>query len=239
MDGVIELGGGNDASPQQQAKLIHEVLDQIGIQRAILVAHSWAGAVALAYALAYPQGVAGLVLLAPLAYPRPPTVAWYKNLITALLAQSARTAASPVVGPIFAHTLLYPLGKLLLGLAVRNAFAPQAPPPDYIARTGAELLLRPPEFIANGEDIALIDGFLGVQAPKYGQIHAPTAIVTGDPDEVVSADANAKRLVKTIPHSSLAALPGVGHMIQYAATDRVIQEIGKIARHGVSSKATQ
>jgi pimeloyl-ACP methyl ester carboxylesterase len=221
--------GGDDASPQQQAKLIHEALDQIGIQRAVFVAHSWAGAVALAYALVYPQGVAGLVLLAPLAYPQPPTVAWYKNFITALLAQSARTAASPVVGPIFAHTFLYPLGKLLLGLAVRSAFAPQAPAPDYIAKTGAELLLRPSEFISNGEDIALIDEFLGMQASKYGQIHVPTAIVTGDSDEVLSADANAKRLAKTIPHASLVVLPGVGHMVQYAATDRVIQEIGKIA----------
>jgi pimeloyl-ACP methyl ester carboxylesterase len=222
-------GGSDDASPQQQAKLVHEALEQSGIRSAILVAHSWSGAVALAYALAYPQGVMGLVLLAPLAYPQPPTVAWYENLITALLAQSARTAESPVVGPIFAHTLLYPLGKLLLGLAVRSAFAPQTPPPDYIAKTAAELLLRPSAFISNGEDIALIDEFLEAQAQKYAQILTPTEIITGDSDEVLSAAANAERLAKVLTHASLTVLPGIGHMVQYAASARVIQNIGKIA----------
>lgn len=223
------LGGSDDASPQQQAKLIHEALEQSGIRSAILVAHSWSGAVALAYALAYRQGVMGLVLLAPLAYPQPPTVAWYENLITALLAQSARIAESPVVGSIFAHTLLYPLGKLLLGLAVRSAFAPQTPPPGYIAKTAAELLLRPSAFISNGEDIALINESLEAQAPRYAQILAPTAIITGDSDEVLSADANAKRLAQALPHASLTVLPGVGHMVPYAAPARVIQAIGKIA----------
>ena len=222
--------GARDAAPGQQAKLIHVALDRIGVRRAILVAHSWSGALALAYALAYPREVAGLVLLAPLAYPQQRTVAWYSNLISALLAQSGQIAESPVMGPLFTRTLLYPVGKLLLRLAVRSAFAPQRPPPDYIAKTAEELLLRPSNFIANGQDIALIDGYLKAQAPKYARIDAPTAIITGDSDAVLSADANAKRLVKVLPHAGLTVLPGVGHMVQYAAPDRVIQAVEEIAK---------
>ena len=230
--------GVEDASPARQATLIHAALAQMGIRRAILVAHSWSGAVALAYALAYPQGVTGLVLLAPLAYPQR-TIAWYGNLVSALLAQSARTADSPIVGPLFAHTLLYPVGKLLLGLAVRSAFAPQMPPPGYIAKSAAELLLRPSDFIANGEDIALIDRFLRAQAPRYPRIVAPAAIITGDSDAVLSADANAKRIAKVLPHARLIVLPGVGHMVQYAAPARVIQAVGEIAKQGPAPAARQ
>src|SRR5262245_28785627 len=42
-------GGSADASPGRQAKLIHQALAQIGADRAILVAHSWASLLAIAY----------------------------------------------------------------------------------------------------------------------------------------------------------------------------------------------
>ena len=72
--------------------------------RAIVVAHSWSGALATAYALDHPGAVAGLVLLAPVTHPWPGGIAWYYHVVTA-----------PIVGPLFAHTLALPLGKLLIG----------------------------------------------------------------------------------------------------------------------------
>ena len=222
--------GARDASPAQQAKLIHAALEQIGVRRVTFVGHSWSGGLVLAYALAYPHDIAGLVLLAPLVYPQQRTIGWYSNIVSALLAQSARTAESPVVGPVFARTLLYPVGKMLLRLAVRSAFNPQTPPPNYIPKTAAELLLRPSEFIWNGEDIASINGFLEAQAPNYPKISAPIAIITGDSDAVVSADANAKMLAEAVPHARLTVLHGVGHMVHYAAPARVIQAVGEVNR---------
>ena len=52
-------------------------LERIGITRAIVVGYSWSGALATAYALAYPDSVAGLVLLAPVTHPWPGGVGWY------------------------------------------------------------------------------------------------------------------------------------------------------------------
>ena len=223
-------GGADDASPAQQAKLIHAAFETMGVRRATFVGHSWSGGLVLAYALAYPQDVAGLVLLAPLIYPQQRTIGWYGNIVSALLAQSARTAEAPLVGPLFARTLLYPAGKVLLSLAVRSAFAPQTPPPDYIAKTAAELLLRPAEFIWNGQDIASINGFLDGQAPNYRKIAAPIAVIAGDADAVVSADTNAKLLAEAVPHARLTVLPGVGHMVHYAAPARVIEAVAEVGR---------
>ena len=77
------------------------------------------------------------------------------------------------------RTLAFPFGKMLIGPSVQSAFAPQEPPPDYLAQTGAELILRPSEFTAFGEDLAQLKGFVTAQAPRYGAIAVPTVIITG------------------------------------------------------------
>src|ERR1700687_4410376 len=62
-------GAGADASPARQASLVAEALARLGVERAIIVGHSWSGALAAAYALSYPERVAGLMLLAPVTHP--------------------------------------------------------------------------------------------------------------------------------------------------------------------------
>lgn len=221
-------GGSADASPVRQAKLIHQALARIGVSRAILVAHSWSGALAAAYALDYPQSVAGLVLLAPLTHPWPVSIAWYDNVISAVLDQGARYATGPVVGSLFVHTLALPLGKILIELSVQSSFAPQAPPPDYLERTGAELILRPSEFTANAEDLAQLKGFVAAQTPRYGTIEAPAVIIAGGLDELAPPEIHAKAMVAALPRAKLVVLPGVGHMVHFAAPERVIEAITEL-----------
>jgi pimeloyl-ACP methyl ester carboxylesterase len=218
-------GGSADASPARQAKLIHQALARTGISRAILVAHSWSGLVATAYALDYPQNVVGLVLLAPVTHPSPLTIAWYNNLARGLLLESARYATAPFIGPLFVRTLAFPFGKLLLGPSVQSAFAPQAPPPDYLERTATELMLRPAEFTAFAEELEQLKTFVTAQAPRYGAIEAPTAILTGDQDDVVPPEVHAKAIAAAVPRAKLVVLPGVGHMVHFAAPDRVVETV--------------
>src|SRR6201987_3694694 len=53
------------ASTSYQAAVLRGVLDRLGVERAIVVGHSWGGALALAFALDFPERTAGLVLIAP------------------------------------------------------------------------------------------------------------------------------------------------------------------------------
>lgn len=53
---------GGDYSPQAQARLVFALMDQRGIDRAALVAHSWGSSVALAMALEAPERVTRLAL---------------------------------------------------------------------------------------------------------------------------------------------------------------------------------
>ena len=210
--------GAADASPAQQAALIHQALERIGVSHAIVVGHSWSGALATAYALAYPDATAGLLLLAPVAYPWPGGVGWYNPIV-----------ANSVVGWVFARTLALPLGKLLLKPAVGVVFAPQLPPPDYVERAGAELILRPRELTANAEDLTGLKAFVTAQAPHYGEIETPTIVIAGDEDTTVSPDIHAKHIVRVLPHGRLIMLPGVGHMLHHAAPEVVIAAIDELA----------
>jgi pimeloyl-ACP methyl ester carboxylesterase len=221
-------GGSADASPARQAELIHQALERIGISRAILVGHSWSGALATAYALAYPEATAGLVLLAPVTHPWQGGVGWYNPILTA-----------PVIGALFANTIALPLGELLIGPGVTAVFAPQEPPADYRDRAAVELVLRPSELIANAEDLNGLKAFVAGQAPGYGAIRAPVIVIAGDRDTTVSPRIHAEAIAAALPHGKLMVLPGIGHMLHHAAADTVNLAIDEIAADEISRPANQ
>jgi pimeloyl-ACP methyl ester carboxylesterase len=225
-------GGVADASPARQALLVHQALVQIGVSGAIMVAHSWAGAVATAYALACPDGVAGLVLLAPVTRPWVNNIAWHDSLVKAILAEGARAAAIPWLGSLVASTVSLPLGKALIGPSVQSAFAPQEPPPDYLARSAAELLLRPSAFTANAQDVERLDAGIAAQARDYRRIMAPTVIVTGDRDGALSPETHAAAIAAVMPRAKLVVVPGAGHMVHFAAPERIVSAIFDMSNGG-------
>ncbi|WP_295880686.1 alpha/beta hydrolase [uncultured Thiohalocapsa sp.] len=211
--------GGGWPDPAEQARLLHELLLGLGIERPVLVGHSLAGAVVLAYLLAYPDDAAGGVLLAGGSHPWEGGVAWYNDL-----------AGVPVLGPLFAHTLPLTLGRLLLADGLADAFAPNAPPPDYLNRTGVALTLRPQTFLANAEDVRRLSPFLERQSAHYAYIRRPLLLVTGDADAVVPAWNHAERLVQQAPLAELVRLPGMGHGLHHVARDQVAALIDNFAR---------
>jgi pimeloyl-ACP methyl ester carboxylesterase len=212
-------GGRANASPARQAALIHQALQRIGATRAVVVGHSWSGALAAAYALAYPDAVSGLMLLAPATHPSEESIGWYAPVII-----------TPVIGPLLAYSIMLPLGRLLTGPAVRYVFKPQQPPERYIERAAAELVLRPRELTANSEDLMQLKPFVAGQAPHYGEIQTPTTVITGDVDNTVSHRIHAEVIGAMLPRGTLIVLPGVGHMPHHAAPEMVIKAIDELAR---------
>jgi pimeloyl-ACP methyl ester carboxylesterase len=206
------------SSPTYQAAILRGVLDRLGIARAVVVGHSWGGALAVAFALDYPTRVAGLVLLAPPLYPQLRSMTW---LYAAF--------ATPLVGWLYARTLALPLGALFIGFALGSAFLPQLPPCGYVKRTAALLLLRPATFLANARDVADLKSNLVAQAARYATLAVPTTIMAGDSDMVVPPWQHAKPFAAAVPAAKLVALPGIGHMLHHVAAERVAAEIEVIA----------
>jgi pimeloyl-ACP methyl ester carboxylesterase len=212
-------GGRADAAPARQAALTHEALAAIGVEHAVVVGHSLGGSVATRLALEHPEMVSGLMLLAPATHPWPGGVAWYYT-----------PATTPVLGTLFAHTLAMPFGLAVFDRAIDAVFAPQAPPATYADAAGARLVLRPREFQANAEDVKDLLGYVREQASRCSAIKAPTVIITGDVDKIVSPQIHSAALAREIEGAKLILLPGVGHVPQCAAPDVVAREIDRLAQ---------
>jgi pimeloyl-ACP methyl ester carboxylesterase len=203
-----------DSTPYVQGRMIEEALDRLGVGRAILVVHSWAGALGARMALDYPSRLAGLVMLAPVAYPWRGGVGWYNSLVT-----------TPVIGPLLAYTITLPLGLLLSEPGARKAFLPQAMPENYVRDTATSLLLRPREFLANARDLVTLRDAVTEQAPRYAEIGRPVVVISGDVDKTVSTNIHSRPFAAAVGDAKLIVLQGVGHMIQNAAPDLVMREI--------------
>ncbi len=60
----------------------------------------------------------------------------------------------------------------------------------------------------------------------YRELTMPVTIFAGEADKVVDPDAHARRLHAELPDSELHVLPGLGHMLHYAAVESVVSAIG-------------
>jgi pimeloyl-ACP methyl ester carboxylesterase len=215
--GWSERRGGEGSSPTYQAAMLNALLDRLEVGRAIVVGHSWGGLLALTFALDFPKRAAGLVVIAPPTHPWLGHGTWLNSGF-----------ALPLVGWLFAHTLTLPFGALLIGLGFRGAFRPQSSPPGYMKRTAARLLLRPKTLLANSADIACLKAFLTRQAERYGTLAAPTIIIAGDSDTVLSPRHHAVRLAAAVPEARLEMLPGFGHLLHHGAADRVVAAVEEL-----------
>lgn len=204
-------------SPAAQAAILREVLDRLGIARAVIVGHSWGGTLAVAFALDHADRVAALVLLAPPTHPHLHRLTWLYGMLSL-----------PLAGWVFARTLALPLSASALPAGVRGAFMPQTPPPDYLKRSAAWLLLRPRCFLANARDIAGLQNFLTAQVSRYGNLRVPAVVISGDRDAIVAPRRHTMAFAAALPRARLVLFPGVGHMPHHAEPELVVGEIEEL-----------
>ncbi|MGU3540967.1 alpha/beta fold hydrolase [Methylobacterium sp. A54F] len=214
------LGGPEAAGPARQAQAVAEALERMGVGPAIVLGHSWSGALALRLALDHPERVAGLALVSPVALPFPdrPALPWYWRL-----------ALQPPVAWCLSRTVGPPLGLYYLDGAARTVFVPQAVSEGYLARSRAALVLRPGTLLANVQDLMGLPAALAAQAPRYASLRVPTVVVSGEADRIVRTDLQARPLAGLIPGARLALLPGIGHMVPWVAPEALADAVSELA----------
>ncbi|MET3856105.1 alpha/beta hydrolase [Rhizobium sp. OAE497] len=216
--GYSERGGPENAIPSGQAAAIALLMEKRGIEKAIIVGHSFGGAIAAAFGVHHPEKTAGLLFLAPATHPWPGGIDWYYHIATA-----------PVLGWLFNHALVVPMGLRRLEQGTLNVFRPNLRPSDYIASTGPSLVLRPDTFYNNAADFTRLHAYLEAESHRYPEIAAPTVIITGDSDDIVWEHLHSQGLARDIAGSELVKIRGVGHKPDYLATDVAIAALEKIA----------
>ena len=205
------------ASPAVQARLIAAALRQLGVARAIIVAHSLAGVVALNFALDQRDVTQAVVLVSPVSHPWPGGVNW-----------TYRAAAHPLLGPLFTNIVVLPAGLLRMPRSIAGIFAPEPAPPDFAQATAAALVLRPREFRDNAQDVVRLYDFVVEQAPRYPGIGVPVAILTGDKDSVVLTHIHSYGNARDIPGATLKIIPGAGHAPHFAHAEDVAAAVDEV-----------
>lgn len=211
--GYSEYSADSELTIELQTRMIHDLLDSLGIKRPLLVGHSLGGAVSLNYALTYPEDCCGLVLLAPVAYP-----------VTTLSEMFGGAITSPLVGELTFTSIATPVTRLLASETVRRAFAPNKVPPGYLEpRVG--MTTRPSQLRAASEDLAHLNGTLERMSTRYGGINVPVSLIVGDSDQVLVPNEQSIRLASELQIAEITILEGCGHQVQYAFPDTVISAI--------------
>ena len=209
----------NAHDPRVQARLCRQAFRALELERPILVAHSWAGGLALAYALEFPEETGGILFLSGVSHPWPGGVGWEHE-----------AASVPLLGRVFAWTLVAPGYFVRADAGIRNVFRPNRPPDHYRETAATALYGRPATFLANAADLTRLKPIVREMAPHYPQIETPLIALTGDEDHVIYTDLHTPPLVAKVPDAELDVLKGVGHMPHHVAPDTVLAAIDRLVR---------
>lgn len=224
--GWSERGGQANATPDGQANAIAAAMKAKGISSAIIIGHSFGGAIAASFALAHPKMTSGLVFLAPATHSWPGGIAWYYSL-----------TRLPVIGSLFANTLALPAGLTRLESGSACVFAPNPKPDDYLTSTAPALVLRPGAFRSNAIDVANLKPYVSRVASRYPEIKVPTVIVTGDSDSVVLAHIHSEGLARDIDGAELLWIRNLGHKPDHVTTDLAVRAVEKVAGFEIDLKS--
>jgi pimeloyl-ACP methyl ester carboxylesterase len=204
-------------TPENQARLLHHALQEIGVDSALVVGHSWGTMVALAMALDAPDFVRGMVLLSGYYYPS-------VRLDVPLMSPPA----IPLLGDLLRYTVLPIMERLSFPLMAKRMFSP-LPVPDRFRELPPWLLLRPGQLRAGAVESALMVPSAMSLSRRYPELKVPATIIHGTRDKMTNFSHNSERLHEHIAHSELQLQPGVGHMTHYAHPDKVMEAIDAMA----------
>ena len=206
-------------TPAAQASLLGKALDQLGVPRAVVLAHSWATLVALAMAHERPGLVAGLVLASGYYYP-----SVRLDVLTA-------TPAIPIIGDLMRYTISPLVGRLMWPLLVKRAFHP-SPVPDSFRRLSPWMMLRPGQLRAEAAETAMMIPSAAALKKHYPGLHMPVELIAGRDDAIADMRHNSERLESDLPQARLTVLPGAGHMIQHLSQAELLQAVARSFAHG-------
>ena len=204
--------------PARQAAHLRAAAQQIGVERPIVIGHSWGGAVALAWGLDFPQDVTGVVPVSGATMPWGASATLFQTLGIGRLGvdyYQARLSRNAEDGSVESF--------------VARAFRPQQPPPGYIDYVGAPLSLRAGTLEANAQDLSSLHLALRKMAPRYPNMTVPVEVVHGERDWLLGVDQHVEEFAALVPDVTVAVAPGIGHMAHHARPDLLTAAIARLS----------
>ncbi len=195
-----------------EARQFHAAALKLGLKRPLIVGYSLGAAVAIAYADAYPEDVAGVV-----------TIAGHVMPCRAHVGPLAFFARRPLIAGVSSNTLLVPLGRMVGRRLLKRACSPQPVPSSY-AKAALAMALRPRTFrYAPGELCRSADE-LRVLARRYGRLPVHVTVLVGRGDALASVN-EARYFHERLARSTLVVVPDGGHALHATHPDVVVAAV--------------
>ena len=212
--------GGSTALPDQAA-IVAELIEELGLERPLLVGHSMGGAVALAVALDHAELISGLALIAPLTQAQEE----YARLF-----RTVERAPAPLRKGL-CWTLATPLILANRSRSRRRIFGPEPVPADFSAAGGGLLSARPGALYEATSDMAAINRGMAGLVARYTELKLPVSILFARGDGLLDHRKHGELTARQIPGAALELIDG-GHMIPFTQPERTLAWLrGVLARH--------
>lgn len=200
-----------DYGPEAHARDLVALLDALGVERAVLVGHSYGGGVVARAALDAKERVAGLALVDAF-------------LLEEQVPVSFRWAKVPLVGELLfgAFYQQVPGEKYLLAFHDRKRFVTV----EALEESKA-LMAEPGSLYAALETVRGMD-YAAVEA-RYPEVNVPVLVVWGEQDRVTPLSAG-KRVAGRFDGARFFVLPASGHVPSWEQPRALTEELVRFAR---------
>lgn len=197
---------GSDA----QAQMAVALLDEVGVQEAVLVGHSAGGALAMLAALDRPERVRALVLISPAVYGGGgnPALQWLLG-----------TPQMRRVGPL----LVRRIGTAGLDV-IRTAWHDPARIPDE-AWAGYTAPLSTENWDRALWELTVAGRSRDLET-RLAELTLPVLVITGDDDRIVPT-AQSIRLAGELPNAELLVIPACGHLAHEECPEPALEAIAR------------
>lgn len=210
---------GWDPSPDAQGRFILRVIRRLGLQKPVVVGHSWGTLPVLSLAIEEPAGIGAIVLASGYYYPSEggsrSVTAW---------------PSIPGLGDLVRGAVTPAIGRMMWPTFVRKVFAPNAVTEGFEEGFPKALALRPSQLKAVSEDTRAMSPGARRVVGRIRDLKVPLVVVAGQDDAIVHTDQHSVRLAREVTESRLHLVPGAGHMIHHVAPDRVLAAIDEADR---------
>lgn len=199
-----------------QADAIAALIDELELDKPVLIGHSLGGALSLATAVRHPTKVGALALIAPASQPVEEIPEAFKGLMV-----------PPGLIPLISWTLAVPLGIATRDKVLHEVFKPDPVPADFLVEGGGALGFRPVAFQGAATDIAHAREDSAEMLEGYAAIKIPVGILFGREDNLLDYRLHGELTASQIPGAKLTLTEG-GHMLPFTAPEETARFVRSV-----------
>jgi pimeloyl-ACP methyl ester carboxylesterase len=216
---------GASGGMSEQARVVRHFIEQLGLEKPLVVGHSLGGAIALALAVEHPDAISGIALISPLTHMESALRPEFKAL----------WMPSRLARWIVSYTVAIPRSFKFAQATLDFIFSPQAVTQDYLVE-GGWIGLRPGHFYASSTDFTAIPDDLARIEARYGEIEMPAGILFGTADRIIAFAEHGAPMPDRIRNLDFEMVEGPGHMPHFVERERTAAFIRRIAERAFAAQ---